>query len=197
MDYKTKIETATRVAEELQGNKTSEEVKAELKAQGVYDRDIINIMVSARNIIGEKYKPEIRRYLVEGKEVHGAEAFGSLDDEVIETLVGEEKKALALMEKKKMVKLLKEGHSADEILNKVDSRFLPIDKAAKQLSKLQEVKKQNSGSGRMMSIGGGIGLIVLTGVIMLTTDRLFYVLPILGLGMIIKGFLTQEVSIED
>ena len=117
-----------------------------------------------------------------------------MDDEIIDILITKESQNIALEEKNKITKLIKEGQSAEKIFEQTDKRFLEADKAAEHIARLQEVKKQNSGSGRMLNIFGGIGLIVLTGVLLLALDRLFYVLPVMGLVMIVKGFTTESMS---
>jgi len=197
MEYKKKIEYAERVAKELTGQKTSDQIKENLKAEGLYERDIANVFVSAKNIIGENYKPKIREFLLADKVIQNAEEFSSLDKDMLEKLIVDEKQKLGIEERKKMTKMIKEGHKPEEIFDKVDNRFLSPKKANEQLAKLEQVKNQNSGSGRMLNIGGGIGLIILTGIILLTTDRLFYVLPIIGLGLIVKGFLTEQMEFDN
>ena len=194
MDYKKKIEYAKRVASQLEGQKSSNEIKSELKAEGLYDRDITNIMVSARNIVGETYLPRIKEFLLADRPIIGAQEFETLDSDLLNSLISKESQNLTLQEKKKLTKLIKEGHSPEEILRQVDTRFLPLDKAALQIKRLQEVKTQNSGGSRMLNIAGGIGLCILTWVVVMTTGRLFYFLPILGLFMIFKGLTTEQME---
>lgn len=196
MDYKTKIKYAEGVADQLQKQKSIEAIKSDLKEEGLYDNDIIKIMVSAKKILGEKYQPKIRTYLLENKQIHGAEEFSLLDNEIIDFLIAKESKSIAMQEKKKITKLIKEGQSAEEVFKQVDTRFLQAEEAAQHIGHLQEVKKQNSGSGRMVNIFGGIGLIVLTGVLAITIDRLFYVLPVIGFVMIVRGFMTEKMEYD-
>lgn len=197
MDYKTKVEYAERIAKELQGKKTSEEIKSDLKKDGIYDRDITSVMISARKILGETFQPKIREFLLEDKQIKGAPEFNILDNEMLEILISQESKNLALEERKKMTKLIKDGHSADEVLQQIDNRFLPVDKASEQISNLQQVKDQNSGGGRMLNIGGGIALMLITGMIFLASGRLFYVLPVIGIVMIGKGIFTERMEYDD
>ena len=197
MNYQRKIEYATEVAKELQENKSTEQIKESLKSKGLFERDITSIFVSARKIIGENYRPEIRAFLLADKAFQGAEEFNSLDGEVLETLINQERQKLALEERRKMVKLIKEGHSGEEVLSRTDNRFLSSEEAVEHLSKLQEVKQQNSGMGRMLNIGGGIGMFFLTWIVMLATERLFFILPAIGLGLIVKGLMTERMAYED
>jgi len=197
MEYKKKIEYAKRIAEQLQGGKTTEEIKEGLKSEGLYKPDIQEIMVSARKVLENKYLPKIREYLLENKEIKGDEEFRVLDDDTIDGLITTETQNLASIERKKITNLVKEGISGEEILKQVDTRFLPLDKAVEQITRLLEAKKQNSGSGRMINIFGGTGLIVLTGIIFFASGRLFYVLPIIGLYMIIRGFMTHETQYDN
>ncbi len=187
MNYKTKIKHAEVVAQQLEEQKSVEAIKAELKQEGLYDRDIIEVMISSKKILGEKYQPQIRAFLLNDQPIHGAEEFSLLDAEIIDDLVAKTSQKIALEEKQRVIKLVKAGHPPEEIFQQIDTRFLPGAKAQELITSLQEVKHQNSGSGRMMNILGGAGLIVLTGVLLVTTNRIFYVLPFIGLGMIVKG----------
>lgn len=194
MDHKKKIEYARRIAKELEGDKTLESLKSDLKSEGLYDRDISNIMGSARNILGDTYQPQIREFLLDGKQIQGAEEFSSLDSDLLETLIAKESKNIASDERRKITKLVKEGVSAEEILNQIDTRFLPLENATEQIAQHEEVKYQNSGSGRIISIVSGIGLIVFTVIVLYASGRLFYFLPIIGLVMIVRGLLPQKME---
>lgn len=194
MDYKTKIKHAEKAAIKLQEQKDIETIKSELKEEGFYDNDINKIMVSARKILGEKYQPKIKEYLLNNKQIHGAEEFSLLDREILDILISKESQSIALEEKNKITRLIKEGVGAEEVFSQVNTKFLDAEKAAQHIAHCQGIKKQNSGSGRMINIFGGIGLIVLTGILLVTINRIFYVLPIIGLVMIMKGFLTQKMD---
>lgn len=196
MDYKIKMQHAERVAEQLQNQKTAEQITSTLKEEGLYERDITNILVSARKIVGETYRPKIRQYLMDEQEIHDAEEFSILDSEIIDTLIENETKSLALQEKKKITKLVKEGLSPEEVYEQVNMKFLPGTEASDHITNLMDVKRHNSGTGRMMNFIGGIGLIALTGILAVTTDRLFYVLPFIGLLMIVKGFTTMKMEYD-
>ena len=138
----------------------------------------------------------VKEYLLNNKQIHGAEEFALLDKEVLETLIVKTSQNLALDEKKKITQLMKEGRPAQQVLEQTDTRFLSADKAAELIARLKEIKKQNSGSGRMVNIFGGIGLIVLTVILLATLNRIFYVLPILGLVMIVKGLMTKKMEYD-
>lgn len=194
MDYKTKIKYAEKVADQLQTQKSIDAIKSDLKAEGLYEKDIANTLASARKILGEKYQPKIKEYLLEDKQIHGANEFSLLDDEVIDILIAKESQNLTLQEKNKITKLMRKGQPAQDVFDQVDTRFLSLEKATEHISRLQDIKMQNSGSGRMLNIGGGIGLMVLTGILVFTIDRLFYVLPIIGLIMIVKGITTDKME---
>lgn len=194
MDYRTKIKHAEKVAVQLEEQKSTETIKTELKTEGLYEPDIVQVMMSARKILGEKYQPKIGEYLLNNKQIHGAPDFKLLDTETLDILITRESQKFALEEKRKITKLIKEGQSPEQVFQQVDTRFLAPNKAAEHIGRLEEVKGQNSASGRMLNIFGGIGLIVLTGIILVATDRLFYVLPFIGLGLIIKGFLTEPME---
>jgi len=194
MNYKTKVKYAKEVADQLQKQKSVEAIKSDLKTEGLYELDINKVIISARNILGEKYQPKIGEYLLADKPIHGAEEFSLLDDKIIDALIAKESQNLAIKEKNRITKLIKEGQSADEVFEQADTRFFSEDNAENHINRLLEIKTNNSGSGRMMSIFGGLGLIVLTGILLVTLDRLFYVLPVIGLVMIVKGFMTEEME---
>jgi len=194
MDYKTKIKYAEEVAVQLEEQKSTETIETELKEKGLYNPDVVKVMVSARKILGEKYQPKIGEYLLNDKQIHGAQDFKLLDKETLDILITRETQKLALQEKGKITKLMKEGQSAEQVFQQVDTRFLTREKAAEHIARLSEVKSQNSAGGRMINIFGGIGLIVLTGILMVAIDRLFYVLPVIGLVMIGKGLMTEKME---
>ena len=75
MDSKNKIEYATRIAKQLEGSRTTEEVKYELKSDGVDDQVIIEIMITTKNILANKYLPKIREYLIKDKRNTGEQRF--------------------------------------------------------------------------------------------------------------------------
>ena len=129
--------------------------------------------------------------------IYRAEEFSSLDKEELEQLVTSESQRLGLEERKKLTKLVKEGQTAQEVLKQIDTRFLPIDQAIEQVAIVQKIKKQNSSSGKALNIAGGLGLILFTIVVLIATERLFYVLPIIGIGMIVKGFFSEKMAYED
>jgi len=111
-------------------------------------------------VLAEKYQPKIQEHLLADKQIHGTEEFSLLDDEIIDSLISIDTKNLALKEKKKITKAIKAGEPADQVFEESDSRILPPQEAADHIKRLQEVQVQNSGSGRMINIGGEIALIV-------------------------------------
>ncbi|MEZ5043336.1 MAG: hypothetical protein R2828_25795 [Saprospiraceae bacterium] len=194
MDYKKKIKYAEGVAIQLQEQKSIELIKSELKSEGLYDPDINKVMISARKIIGEKFQPKIHEFLLNNKQIHGSEEFKLLDNETLNILIDKESRKIALEKKQEIAKLIREGKSEEEVFAQVDTRFMKAETAVAHITQLQEIKRQNSGSGRMINIFGGLGLIVLTIVLLFTIDRLFYILPIIGLIMIVRGFTTEKVE---
>ncbi len=74
----------------------------------MYEKDILAVMISARNILGEKYQSSIREYLLGNKDLKSTEEFNSLDAEILETITNKEIEKLALEEKRKISKLVKE-----------------------------------------------------------------------------------------
>lgn len=187
MDYKKKVEYATRIAEELQGTKSREQVKEELKAEGFYDRDISSILSSADKILEEKYLPEIKKCVLADEAVQGQKAFEHLDSDLLSDLENEVRLRLAKKEQQKYISFFKNGLTIEQILPRVDYRFVKKEKVLEDLKAIQEQKTETSAPARMINITIGIGLILLSVVLFFVTQRLFYVMPIIGLGMIIKG----------
>ena len=99
MEYKKKIAIASRVAEQLQGQKNATEIEADLKAEGLYEKDILAVMISARNILGEKYQSSIRDHLLGNIDLISTEEFKALDAEILEKITNIEIEKLALEEK--------------------------------------------------------------------------------------------------
>ncbi len=72
MDYKTKIKYAKEVADQLQRQKSIDAIKSDLKTEdGLYEKDITNIIFSAKKILREKYQPKINEYLLDNRQIHG------------------------------------------------------------------------------------------------------------------------------
>ncbi|MFT6336609.1 MAG: hypothetical protein ACJATI_003368 [Halioglobus sp.] len=140
MDSEKKIEYANRIAKQLEGQRTTDEVRYELKSDGVDDQVIIEIMITTRNILANKYLPKIREYLIKDKEIHGSKDFLFLEDSILNTLKKRELQNLADFEMNKIAKLLKNNMSGEEILDQVDTRFLSLDIAVSYINGLEEVK---------------------------------------------------------
>lgn len=192
IEYKKKIKYAKIVATDLQNGKSPDQINEELLKQDLYPKEISEIIISARNIISDSFKPQINKALMNNEDILNAKEFASLDKETLQVLIDQESKTLGHSEKRKVVELAKKGLSQEDILAQIDTRFYSTDKAMDQIAKVNAIKKENSGSGRMINIGGGIALIVLTAGIFLATGRLFYVIPIIGLGLIIKGLIPSN-----
>ena len=197
MEYKKKIAIASRVAEQLQGQKNATEIEADLNAEGLYEKDILAVMISARNILGEKYQSSIRDHLLGNIDLKSTEEFKALDAEILEKITNIEIEKLALEEKKKIFNLVKKNTPLNQILEQVDQRFLPLEKAQKHAKKYEIVKYNNSGESRTYKILGGVGCIIITGILFASSGRLFYVLPIIGLILIVKGFTTEVIKIDE
>ena len=194
MDYKTKVKYAEKVATQLQAKTRVEVIRTNLLEEGLYESDIDKIIISAKKVLGDQYLPTIKQNLKDGLDPNQSSELKVLDQEIIDGLIEKARKALAAEEKQKITKLMKEGVPAEEVFQQVDTRFFQSEKAVEHLRRLQDIKEENSGSGRLFNIFGGIGLIVLTGVILVTADRLFYVLPIIGIVMIVKGITTTKME---
>jgi len=196
MDYKTRIKHAEEVAIQLENKKTIDDMKSELRAEGLYENDVLNIFSSVKKILAEKYSSKIKEYLLAEQAIHGSEEFSSLNKEVIDELIDRNTRQIASEEKRKITKLIKQGQGAEQVFRQVDTRFISQNEAAQHIAHLLEVKKQNSGGTRMLNIFGGIGLIVATIVVLFASGRLFYVLPIMGLIMIVKGLKTERMEYD-
>ena len=92
---------------------------------------------------------------------------------------------------------MKKNTPLNQILEQVDQRFLPLEKAQKHAKKYEIVKYNNSGESRTYKILGGVGCIIITGILFASSGRLFYVLPIIGLILIVKGFTTEVIKIDE
>ncbi len=196
MKYAEKIKHAEKAAQDLLNNGTTEQVRNELKEQGLYDYDIDNVLASARNIIGEQFKPIIRQKIIDNESLSDAPELAQLDKETVEKIAKQEISSLAVIERKKVTKLLKEGKSPEEIFSEVRLDLYPKEKIAHQILTHQEVEKHNNGGSRMINLLGGLGLMAVGGGMSFASMQgsgggtLFYGLILVGLGMFIKGLLT-------
>jgi tRNA splicing endonuclease len=197
MEYKKKVAIASRGAEQLQGQKNAKVIEADLKTEGLYEKDILAVMISARNILGEKYQSSIRAHLLGNKDLKSTKEFNSLDAEILEKISNNEIEKFALEEKNKIFNLVKKNTPLNQILEQVDKRFLPLEKAQHHAKIYDIVKYNNSGESRTYKILGGVGCIIITGILFASTGRLYYVLPIIGLILIVKGFTTEVIKIDE
>jgi hypothetical protein len=199
MKYTEKIKYAEIVSEKLLNEQSLEQVKQYLKEDGLYEYDINNVIASARNVINEKYKPLIRAKLLARESLKNVKELEKLDLITLDKLVKQEVRAISAGERKKVNELIQNGYAPEKIFSEIRLDFYPKEYIALQIATYNEVKKQNSGSARMLNIIGGIALMVLGGVISYATmqgngggGRLFYGLIVVGFIMMIKGFLTVE-----
>ena len=79
MKYTEKIKHAELVAEDLLNNKPLDSVRQGLKEKGLYEVDINNVIASANNIIGEKFKPLIRTKLLAKEQILNAKEFEKIE----------------------------------------------------------------------------------------------------------------------
>lgn len=198
MKYAEKIKYAEKVADQLLDEILLDKVKENLKEQGLFENDIANVVASARNIIGEKLKPIIRSKLLNGETINNATEFEKLDAHTLKKLVDQEIRSIKGEERKKVNELLKKGIEPENIFKEIRQEFYPKELFDQQIAAYDEVKKKNSGSGRLLNIGGGIGLILLGTVISFASmqgsggGRFFYGLILVGLVMVVKGFMTAK-----
>mgnify|MGYP001159185076 CR=1 FL=1 len=197
MDYKKKLEHANRVAEQIENQINVNEIEAALKNEGLYERDINSIMVSAKNVITDKYKAVIREHLLADKDIYTSAMFQSFDAVLLTNIIEREKQQLAIEEKRKIERLVKENYSEESILDQIDNRFLVKEKAIEFIKKHHKAKDHNSGDTRLFNIVGGFGLLLITGIILVSSGRFLYVLFIIGIVLIVKGFTTEVVKIDD
>lgn len=197
MDYQEKMKYARDAADQLRNRKSKYDIQKALEADGLYDRDIASVISNAQGMLTQEFQPLVEQYLNKEKQIHGAEEFSFLSDDVIDSMINQGRHKLATDERKRITEMMKSGQSAVEVFTQVDTRFLSVDKARSLLTNLQEVKKQNSGQGRVLNIAGGIGLIALTGILAVIINRIFYVLPIIGIVMIVKGITTKPMTYDN
>ena len=198
MKYAEKIRHAEKAAAELTNQTSIDEVRVSLKEKGLYERDIDNVITSARNIIGDNLKPIIRTKLLAGTQVAGAPEFEKLDPATLKKLVKREIEAISMGEREKVKTLLNNKTPHQDIYKEIRLDFYSKEDIDYQISVFEEVKKQNSGGNRMLNILGGLGMsIVGIGFSVASmqnggSGRLFIGLIIFGFFLMIKGFMTVE-----
>lgn len=189
MEYKKKLEYAEKYALELQGIKTKEQVVSELKAEGLYKADIDAVMLSVRNVLADSYLQPIQLALINDEDVYESDKFKSLDKGIINDLVEKAERQLTDRERNKIAAFYSQGMPPAMILKQVNQKYLSLEETSKYLARLDAAGTDNEVDTGMsvLSIVGGLALIVGTFVVLSTTGRLFYVLPIVGLVWTIKG----------
>ena len=198
MKYTEKIKHAEIVAKDLLNEKTLNQVNIDLKEKGLYENDISNVIASARNIIGEQLKPIIRAKLLAKEDIKNAKEFEKLDAFTLDKLVNQEIKSISAGERKKVKELLNNGTDPKDIFTQIRQDFYPKENILHQIAVFQEVQKENSGSGRMLKILGGLALMIVGGGISYASmqsgsgGRLFYGLIGVGFIIMIQGFMTVE-----
>ena len=197
MTYQEKLQYAEQMAKALESNKPLEDIKSQLRHEGLYDRDISEVMATVQNVLIEKHQEKIKEHLLTDKNIMESDEFKSLDSEILRSLVVRERQSLAVVEKRKITKLVKKNESSEKILSQVDTRFLTFPQASEHLEKVKEVYSENRSSTRFLSIAGGIGLLLLTVILLFAINRVFYVLPIFGLVLIVKGLFPERPSYND
>jgi len=198
MNYAVKIRHAEKVAEDLLNEQSIEEVSQNLKENGLYDRDISNVIASARNIIGDNLKPSIRAKILAGESIKNAKEFEKLDAETLERFVIQELKGITVSEKKKVNELLKAGAAPEDIFKVVRQEFYPRELITRQIDTFKAVKMENSVGGRLIKIVLGAGLVIIGGGISFASIQgsqggvLLYGMVMVGLIMLVRGFVTTE-----
>ena len=171
MKYQEKLKHAENVANDILSDKSLEQIKSELKEKGLYDTDIINIIASARNKITEKLGPLIRQSLIDKVELSSIPEISKIDELTLEKLVQEETLGIVKAEKKRVKEWFEAGEPTDQILAKIKTDFYPKSKVVQQVAQLEQARSENSPKGRMIFIGGGIGLRIISLIIMYMTMK--------------------------
>ncbi|MCB0660697.1 MAG: hypothetical protein KDC04_07165 [Saprospiraceae bacterium] len=197
MEYKEKIKYATKIAEDLQGQKSRDQIHAYLKEEGFYENEINQIILSAQNILGEKYQEKVRHLLVVGIDPFSSNELVGIDEQTLQKMVQKETQNLKLIERRKLTNLVKEGRSEEEALPQIDFRFLPMGEAMDQFTNVQKIHDRNSTSGRMFYFIVGISLLVLCFTLAIVIKRIYFMLLFIGIAMIAKGFFKERLDYED
>jgi len=181
-DYKN--EYAVRIAKQLEGKKTTNEVRKELKSKGLDDQVVIEIMIMTRNILANKYLPKIREHLLKNKEIHGSLDFQSLEDDILNKFKKNELQKLADIEMNKIAELVKVNVPGEDILDQVDTRFLSLDIAVPHINGLEALKGRRKSRGKGgLRIFPVIGLLISAG-LFIAVGKFSYSIPILVLYII-------------
>ena len=197
MEYKKKITYATKTAEDLQGQKSRDQIHADLKEEGFYENEINQIILSAQNILGEKYQEKVRHLLIVGIDPFSSNELVGIDEQTLQKMVQKETQNLKLIERRKLTNLVKEGRSEEEALPQIDFRFLPMGEAMDQFTNVQKIHDRNSTSGRMFYFIVGISLLVLCFTLAIVIKRIYFMLLFIGIAMIAKGFFKERLDYED
>lgn len=199
MKYNEKVEHAERTAENILNRESLVQIREDLAEKGLYPVDVDNVIASAKNILGEKFKPSIKELLLSGEPLSNLSELAGIDDSAMDLLVQEAKRSIVQDEKKKVRLLLKSGMSREQILQDIRTDFYAQDLVDKQIAHYNEGEGQDSAAGRTKNIGGGL-LIMAAGIGITMASQnsdgrtVYYGLILVGLFMVVRGFMTSGPS---
>lgn len=189
MDYKTKIRHGEEVAEKILAGHKLETLKAELLSGDLYEKDVQNVMGTARKILSEKVGPAIQSHLLADTLEEGVEQFDMVDSEVMQDIVKEQLDSLGNQQRAKVAIMLRENKSPLDIHTAVDHRFYSKDMVNSQIQIADQIKvanKEAKGSGAIKLIIGVV--LCLVGIGSYFTGVFWYGLILVGIGFIAQGF---------
>lgn len=123
MNYTEKLHHAEAAANQLSNNVSLEEVRTALKEKGLYDSDISNVIVSARNVMLDKLQPIIRTKLLANEPINTAVEFAKLDRETLQELAQKGRYALEMEQRNKVGEMLRNGDSQASIKQAINMDF--------------------------------------------------------------------------
>ncbi len=170
-----------------------EEIKTELKDQGLNSGNVFTVIASVKKELNKQYGEQIQKAILEKDEDELVNQL-PLEKSMIDELLGTQKSEYKANISRGVRKLVKSGVPADEIRKQFDTSLLTEEEfqaavLSAQIKTAAEKEEKNNG---VMAIFGGLGLIALGIIITIATStgdstRVFYGLMVVGAIMFFRG----------
>ena len=191
MNYQEKVAKAEMAADKLLSGMPIDEIRKLLREDNVSDSNVPVVIRSMYNVLGDKVLPDIQEAILRDEDISAIPGLKFFDEEEIAKFKTKAMAGLSKVERTKAAKMLRAGSTRDEIIEAIDTRLLTQGELIQQIETFETLKKHNSGGGRMIRLAGGVGLFMIFGALWVFASRIFYMLPIIALGLMGSAFLTK------
>ncbi len=195
MTFKEKMQHANAIASGILNGEDEQQLKQQLKDQGLKDLDVTLVMNTYPKILGDKLRPDIRRHLIGQIPLKYEGKFALVSREELKRQSKLEFDSLVSEQKNLVKEMLRKGYSHKDIYEAVDPNFYSKQQVHNQIHNHVAVKAHNSGENRLFNVFVG-GFIMFIGIALTIATFgsgggvVFYGLILAGLVMMIKGLIT-------